>query len=236
MGVKIKNLEENDFKSKMIKLIGQTYLNCGFKLDEPQLFQTIDELCIDLQKYNSTLSFEEIELAFKNGYKKMYGDFFGLSNATYFWWVNAYSFAETRLKVKKTIQMAKENENQPSKKLSQEETNKILKGATIKSFEDFKNGAPIFDAGNVKYNFLDSLGLINFTIEQKNDFMVLAKANLYDFGVNNKKPRETIKSVVEQILPQSIKSEAKRLALAEYYKNLIEMEVEIVDILEENEK
>ena len=229
MGVKIKDLDENNLKSKMIQLIGQTYLNCGFKLDETQLIQTIDEFCDDLKKYHSQLSFEEIELAFKNGYKKIYGDFFGLSNATYFGWVSAYTFAESRLKVKKTILEAKENENKPSKILSKEEIYKIMKVSIVKSFEDFKRGATIFDAGNVKYNYLVDLGLIDFTKERKNDIMKMAEHRLRQEAIEMKQKNETIEKALSKIMPQTIISESKKQALIEYYKELVEMEIEIED-------
>jgi len=231
IGVKISELEANDFKTKMINLIGQTYLNCGFKLDENQVTLTINELCEDLKKYNITLTFEEIQLAFKNGYKKQYGDFFGLSNATYFGWVNAYTCGESRLKVKKTLLSAKENANKQPEIKSPAEINKIMKDSCLKSFEDFKIGVVVLDAGNVKYNYLVKKEVLNISKEKKAEFMILAEKNLKSLAIETKGKTETIEKCFGKIVQTSIVSEAKKLALIDFYKNLASNDFDLNDLI-----
>lgn len=230
--VRINKVPENEFKSEMIKLIGQTHLNCGFKLDENQLLQTIDELCSDLLKYNNTLTFPEIVLAFKNGYKKEYGDFFGLSNATYFGWVNAYTWGEKRLRVKKSIQDAKDNANKEPDKKTPEEIDYIMKDACLRSFDDFRKKVPVVDAGNVKYNYLVRKGLINFTAERKVQIMNYVSERLKTEAVENRQKAESVEKVIGKILPETIVSESRREALIVFYQDLVETETELKDLIE----
>jgi hypothetical protein len=230
IGLKLKELEVNDFKSKMIILIGKTHLSCGFKADENQIQQTIHELCNDLLKYNSTLSFQEIELSFKNGWKKEYGDFFGLNNATYFGWVNAYTFGEKRLKVKKTLLEAKENANKEPAKKTEAEIDEIMKDACLRSFDDFRRKIPVVDAGNVKYNYLVKCGLINFTKERKQEIRNKVESRLKAEAIESRQKAETIEKAIAKILPDSIVAESRREALIVFYQDLVETETELKDL------
>lgn len=228
---KISALDLPFFKQKMIELIGKTHLNCGFKLDENQLDETIDELCDDLKKYNHLLSFKEIELAFKNGYKKKYGDFFGLNNATYFGWVNAYTWSEVRLKCKKTILNAQKNTNHESEKKTKGEIDEILRNACLKSFEDFKAGISIFDFGNVKYNFLVEIGALNFNKERKREIKEKIEAKLRQEAIENKRRDQSIAKILDSILPETIISESKKEALRQFFSDLIEIEEELINLI-----
>lgn len=230
MQPRISTLKFSAFVVKMDELIIKTFAKTNFKI-EPEIHNaTIDELCYDLQKYNGTLTFEEIELAFKNGYKKVYGDFFGLSNATYFGWVNAYTWHFNRLNAKKAIEIA--NKPQPKPEISEEEKQKQVLGGVLRTFEDFKKGANILDPGNCSYNFLDKKGLIKFTKERKNKFIAVAKEKLIQDALT-KKGIKSISKVIQSVTSEKsvIISNAKREALKTYFSDLIEMKQELKDEL-----
>ena len=228
--VKIAVLDRLDLKMELLKLVGQTHLDCGFKVDKETLAQTIDTLVDDLQKYNSSLSFQEIELAFKNGWKKEYGDFFGLNNATYFGWVNAYTFGEKRLRVKKTLLEAKENANKEPAKKTEAEIDEIMLDACLRSFDDFRRKVPVVDAGNVKYNYLVKCGLINFTKERKQEIRNKVESRLKVEAIESRQKAETIEKAIAKILPDSIVAESRREALIVFYQDLVETEAELKDL------
>lgn len=217
----------------MLGLIGKTFLNTGgnFKEKKEDVNATLDELCDDLQKYNGLLSFSEIEIAFKNGWKKEYGEFYGLNNSTYFLWVNAYTLGESRLRVKKMLSNAKENANMNQPIKSPEEVEYILKAAVLKCFDEFRQGGVIFDAGNVKYNYLDKKGLIKFTKERKDAILTTIKERLRLECLNNKSRSETVEKALKKVLNASVLSECKKEALRQYFSELIEMEIELSDLL-----
>lgn len=230
---KIKDIEPDKFIFLIDGLIAKTHLNCGFKHDLEQVNSTIDELCEDLKKYNSAITFEEIQLAFKNGYKKQYGDFFGLNNATYFQWVNAYVWSENRLRIKKLLSDAKEKAKQPEAKIiSEQEANEIMKNACLKSFEYFKLGSVIFDSGNVKYNFLVKMELLNFSKERKNEILARITNKIKSEAVESKNRTESISQVLGKISEESLISESKKECLKVYFKDLLDTGIELSELME----
>ena len=230
-GIKIKDIGDDELCSFVLKLVGQTHLNCGQTLDTFRLQETVDELYKDLKKYYSTLSMEEIKLAFTNGYKKEYGEYYGLNNATYFGWVGAYTNNEKRLKVKKIIAEAKiATKVEPVK--SAEEIAYILKAACIKAFDEYRLGKYVVDAGNVKYNFLVSLGIINFSTERKAEILAATKVRLRHEAIANKERAETVEKALSKILDITIISEARKDALFVFFKELKESELELSDMMD----
>lgn len=244
----------------MIGLIARTYTSTGgsYKKNKDNVAVTVDELSTDLQKYLGTLSFSELELAFKNGWKKQttafsekekeehfqkYGktkdDFFGLNNATYFGWVNAYAHGESRLKAKKAISEAIKKANHVPE-ISQEEKNKIIRHGCIQCFEDFKKTGKILDIGNVNYSYLFRLGLINHSPEVKKKMLTDVTERLKTQEKSKLHEREyigqhsVIKYEIEQIeVGKSTRliTEGKRESLKIYFKNLLEMEINLIDLI-----
>lgn len=222
---KIKDIAIEELIKNMFVLIGKTHLNCGFEVDKNQVGLTIDELCSDLKKYNSTLTFSEIQIAFNNGYKKKYGEFYGLNNATYFGWVNAYTWSESRLKAKKTIENGKKIEEV---KLTEQEKEEIVKNGVLKMFEDFKKGLDIFDSGNVVYDYLDKKGHITFTKERKLEIYKSVEERIKNATLMTKERTQSIEKLLLSALePNKLKSEAKREALKQYFADLVEMNEEL---------
>lgn len=233
--VKIKDYSLSDLINSLIVLIGKTHLSCGIDIRKDGRTEvinaTIEELASDLQKYNSGLTFKEIEIAFKNGYKGTYGDFMGLNNKTYFHWINSYQYGESRCKV---IKMAL-NEKQMNKELSEQEKEQILKNGALKCFENYKKSNQIQDFGNVTYNYLVKSGQINYTKEIKDKIFAKAKQRLiYEKELELTKSIslfeiKEIKDAIRNIdSSQSLLiSEAKKEALKQYFDNLVEMDLKL---------
>ena len=230
-GVLVRTLSDDDLAVKMTTLITNTHFKAGYKFDAIQVGQTLRELCSDIVRYFPSATFEEIELAFKNGYKEEYGEYFGLNNKTYFHWIGAYFHGEKRSRIKKTLLEAKENANKQPEKKTETESDYILKNACLKSFDDFRKGVVIFDAGNVKYNYLVKCGIINFTKERKQEIRTIVESRMRTQAIENRQKSESIEKSIAKILPESIISESRREALVVFYKDLIETETELIDLL-----
>lgn len=231
----IKSFEDRDLTNCLIALITKIHLQSGQLITEEKkqiLDLTVDELSSDFKKYNGNVSFREIEIAFKNGLKGEYGEYFGLNNKTYFQWVNGYTYGEKRLKVKKALSDAKEKANQPIVKKSEQEANEIMKNACLKSFEDFKSGAVIFDSGNVKYNFLVKMELLNFSKERKNEILARITNKIKSEAVENKNRTESISQTLGKILEETIISESKKECLKVYFKDLVDTGMELSELME----
>lgn len=225
-GAQIKDYKHDDLLTAMLGLIGRTHLNCSIPLDPSKVDLTIDELVSDLKKYNGNLTILEIELAFKNGWKKEYGEYYGLGNATYFQWINAFAYGEKRLKIKKMLSDAKTKQPEPEKKTA-EEVEYIMKDACLKAFDDYCKGAVIRDFGNVKYEFLVKHKIINFSKERKDAIYELAKQKAKQTAIDERQKTETIEKALKKLSPDTIISESKRMALLEFFKDLKESEMEL---------
>ena len=105
-----------DIETKLTQLITLTHQACGQLMNSIDVAATLPELCSDLVKYNGILTIEELQIAFKKGYRGEFGEYFGLNNKTYFAWVSAYRYGKDRANAKLAMKKAGENEaKKPSK-------------------------------------------------------------------------------------------------------------------------
>ena len=238
-GVKIKDVSMEALTAFMMSIIGKTFLSLGQKPDKETAQLTIGELCTDLVKYNGTLSCEEITIAFKNGYRGQYGEYFGLNNKTYFQWVNAYTWGESRTRAKKMMSDAQNKLNHKPEP-TEAEKKAIIKQGAINCFEAYRTKGVLFDAGNVTYNFLKAQKLLEYPATVKEEIMAKAKEIMLNqetgkltdptyFGQH-----QSIKAAIEQIrqgVSVPLVSECKRLTVKRYFDNLIEMDEKLEDQL-----
>lgn len=97
---------ENLYLNSLKGLIMKTYADCGQVLNyesyivdgveiKPIKFQ-VKELSDDIDKYFVFLTLDEIYIAFSEGVRGVYGEFYGLNNVTYFKWLKSYKESEQR--------------------------------------------------------------------------------------------------------------------------------------------
>lgn len=97
---------ENLYLHALKSLIMKTYADCGQVISnesyfvdgveiKPIKFQ-VQELSKDIDKNFNKLTVEELYIAFSEGVRGVYGEFYGLNNVTYFKWLKAYKDSETR--------------------------------------------------------------------------------------------------------------------------------------------
>lgn len=232
---KVKEYNLKDITVLISSLIYKTHAECGTMADNNNINITIDSFIKDVRNYNTNISFQEIELSFRNGYKGEYGEWFGLNNKTYFQWINGYTQSVKR---RETIKKRQELLNPPPRVLSDQEKKKIIHEGCLKVFEEFKLKGSVMDMGNVNYNYLDSLGIFQWAKGRKFDFIRQAQDILKG---ENQSAWEACKDIIER---QAIRnamadinnaqstqviSMAKRIGLNEYFKCLVEVGEELKD-------
>jgi hypothetical protein len=229
-GKRLREYHPNDLRKLVAMLIIQTHANCGFKLDEQIMDMTLDEFVRDLQRYAGLMTFDEMGIAFKKGYKHEFGQFTGLNNSTYWKWINAWLVLDVRLNVRKSIEIMKSmGAVQPE--LSETEKTEIIKRGVIENFNVYKRGGLLLDAGNISYNFLKERGLITLTEAKKTEIIQNVKSKLRTEALQNKGSKTMQKAIDENVTTVAINIECKREALKEYFKNLVEMEIDINDLI-----
>jgi len=111
------------------------------------------------------------------------------------------------------------------------------KKQAIKAFKEYKEKGSYFDFGNLIYDYLDQENVLQITNDRKKQFWEQAIINM-KAELKNKKElynRHSIDRQIDELIKGShnakVKSEAKRLALWDYFDGLIEMEMDINDEL-----
>lgn len=237
----IKNVPVKDIKAHLNTLIYKTHLDCNRELDTANVAQTIDDLAKDVKNYAGTLTLAQLDHAFKLGLDNTFGEWYGLSNKTYRQWVRGYLGYSVRIDAnKKQSQFLKHSLHKP-KELTDSEKEKIIIDGVFRAFEDFKKKGDCSDLGNVTYSYLDKKGLISFTKDRKWDFYREAKKKKrrelemkMEISVNRHE-LESVSSILEQLdlnkVNDDVLTEAKQVALCQYFSDLIETGTELKDLL-----
>lgn len=217
---KIKNLSEKELKGQILDLITKTFLDSGQSSADADVYAA--EMAVEIKHYFSSLSFEEIRLAFFKGARNEYGEYFGLNPVTFYKWITSYMQSYSRLTAKKK-QLQFE---QPAiKELTEEEKDKIMSDAYDKALLEFKTTGKYNDIGNSIYRWLDKKKQITFTPKEKRDFVEIAREKLFNSVdlTNAATPLEArefkkLIEIYEQKNSDPVLVEAMKLALIEYFK------------------
>lgn len=195
-------------------------------------------------KYKS-LSINEFKLACLNGSIGEYGDYFGINLKTVSDWLKGYLNDENKRKA-----MAEWNRLlelvviQPKTDAQKDE---IIVNGCIHYFEQYKQAGllkqilvPVNSLCAVFYDNLKSKGLLIITKERKNELYDKALAEYKTDLEAKAKDRESsfkaeqIKPLLDSIVGNNNKTFAnicKRMALMQYFDELIEMDQDLKDIL-----
>lgn len=237
-GAMVCKLQKEEIQNSLLKIIENTYLTIGWTYDGKNGAIQAIKCSEDLKKHFGSLTMEEVSIAFERGVRKEYGEFVGLSAATYYVWLKEYFTSSVRMETKKK-QAQYIMDQTKEKELSQEEKDEILKQGVFDAFQIFKKNGQYDDIGNPVYNYLDRLKRIPFTHDEKQAFMEQAKERIKQDLENRKTASSDIyqrRSLVIQIgmvgtYQDQIISEAKKIALLEYFRDLIVNEFDIKNIL-----
>ncbi|MEF9932002.1 MAG: hypothetical protein RR770_06870 [Bacteroidales bacterium] len=124
-----------ELKKEVVKVL-QT---CGRNMEKPDFEVLIMMLSEDIHKDYWRLDWAEIQIAFHNGVRKRYGDFFGLSVTTFCSWLDSYLLSQDRrdyVKAKTQVvpqshRLAQEN------KYTEAEEREVVKRWANKTYAEF---------------------------------------------------------------------------------------------------
>lgn len=204
--------------------------------------ESVYQLIFDKYK---VLTINEFKLACLNGSLGDYGQYFGLNLKTVSDWLKGYNNDENKKKAmaewNRLIGLVSIQEKTPEQK------DAIIVDGLIHYFNEYKNAGlvqkfvlPVNSLCAVFYDNLKEKGLLIITKERKLEMYDKAlaeykadlEANAKDRTVNFK--TADIKPLLESIAGNNNKSFAnicKRMALLQYFDELIEMDTDIKDIL-----
>jgi hypothetical protein len=217
-------------KIELKAIIKDTFLLAGYSTPD-SIELIVDEM---FNKVNDKYNDDEIRYVFRNGAYKKFGDYTGFSCVLFDSWFETFRKSDIREKLFPKLKLEENNAPTP------EEQYNISKQYVINAFNEYKSKGRYCDNFNLCYNFLDSYGYLNLTYELKMKYMDMALVALKKKADIDKVERRItgikFTELMEKI--QSGKSgsqvaEAKKIAIEEFFKGLVETETEISDILED---
>lgn len=238
---RIADCSDKEIDDALLNAISMAYFQSGQALNAGIVNAEIKELIPDLRIYFSTVCIGEIALFFKQGIDGMHGEYFGLNCKTYRQWLRSGMGSTARLEALKKQRKFLEELNMPPEPTAEEKEALVLKGV-LDSFAEFKKTRFVYDTGNITYNWLDSKKIIPFTTERKKDIIKKAEANIRSEMMGKIQvalssiERNKIKAEMDGLSDKDIriKSEAKRVALNLFFKELVETDTELSDYINEN--
>jgi hypothetical protein len=242
LALQSKKILDYDKKSDALKefsdLISKTYFEAGQKSEADNLKLLCIGLHDEVKKYFPFLRIEELRIAFANGVRKEYGEFFGLNIATFHFWIKSWQFDEKRKSALQSIKQASERVYEPvlDKTQAAYEWKRTIEAQFVKFKE---TGVFICEFPSFQFTEFENRGLIQISNEEKKK--LLAEAKKY---VIEKKKRqrlnpkskieltqlsESIKRIEENQMTsheqQEIKTEARREAIKQFYQSITELKL-----------
>lgn len=212
----------------LVDAIGRATFIGGWKINDNEdqadkdMIATASILLQDLNGKFAGMTDLEVLEAFQKGSKGEYGENFGISPAGCLRWLNAYFADTSRNEAKKWI-AAIENYTPSKEPTQQEKRNKINE-----AYEKYCLEGEYNDYGNPIYSWLDAEGLITYTIDQKNEFVMqaerltLERLNNWKSAKEKRENDRKLSDIIEgtENSKSAIKAFAKRLALCDYFRFL----------------
>ena len=226
----INDLPEGDVFLKVKMLIKMAYFNAGFKINGDTEVEMSDNLILmtrsfilELKSKYNIFSIEELDIIFRRGVLKEFGDYMGLSVVSFMSWVGEY-YQQRQLAIFKNNDNLAKSYKEPE--ISDQEKEEIMIKGVHRAFAEYKEKGQYHDFGNAIYNYLDKKGLIKFTPADKQSFMASARMNLQldtnekiENGCRNVFERNELFKFIKQLeqndtsIHKRIISEAKQVAL-----------------------
>lgn len=227
---KIKDLANEELNKGIINLVNTIYATAGQRASDDDIKALCILLKTELKTYFLNATINEVEIACSKGIRKEYGEYFGISIVSINNWINKYLNSEERINSIKKYQNLI-NMNNKQNELSDNEKESIM----LNSIERLKTYAKSpefnienFDFGNAAYDYLTQKGILNYSTEEKNEFMDIAKEHLKKDAISQKVKFEIspsgfnkIINMIEQQKSKPVVILAKKYALKKYFDSLI---------------
>lgn len=204
--------------SDLVVIIGGIYAQAGQSIDGREIASMAGVLFRDLQARYSMLTLHEVGLAFDNGLRGDYGQFYGLNVITFNNWLKAYRQSDDRFKAIKNMENIKNALPPPGAEYGEQRMRKMC----LRYFDSYKQSGDPGIACVTVYQHLQKTQVINQTKEYK-----IAAVN---------KVRTTMKSpnnlaLPKEVLENRIRFEAMKNCLKAFFQELIDMNIELKDVM-----
>jgi hypothetical protein len=238
----VKQLPKKTLFDCVIAAVAKSYADLNFKeISDTDKFYLVNELVDNILKNFPAIRLEEISIAFANGIRGQYGEYMGLSVITFEKFISGYMLSRERAELVKSL---------PQPELSKEPDNltkfELAKNNTIKAFQLKSDNKDYTLYALPVYDFLDKLKLIDFSTEEKLEFVNEARIAL-QIELNSEKEQEKdqfkrkdLNKTIEQIVTGQSQDlvivKAKKLALNVFFESIILDNSDLIEMIEDRKK
>lgn len=236
-------LTKKDIKLRLDEIITKAYEHAGQQSkNSPENNQThnkfVESFSDELLAWFGILTMDEVEIAFYNGLRGEYGEYFGINNVTAHMFCSKYRDGAKR-KDAKEKQRLHEEKMKKQDEISEEKKNKIFYVGALRKFTEYRKNGTVYDAGGATYDYLTRLGILNYNEEARQIFKDRAKHKLREQATNRGKDRtmslfqiqDFIKSITDENF--TVICEAKSMILCDFFKALVDLDMHLYQKLEE---
>lgn len=188
----------------------------------------------DIGYYYKTLKIGELKLAFRNGSRGEYGEFYGINVVTLNKWVKAFKNESTVVEARRKAAEGDSAVKTPSKAVI-DEAHYLWKETVREHFARFKEtGVLLVPFPSHVFQYLSDKGFINLSKEQESEYRgkavqsVLKNKRVKLLNPRSMAERMELKKSGERISAgelsnedkAELKAEARKLALVDYFKTI----------------
>lgn len=190
-----------------------------------------NELVGEVKNFCKAFTLTEIVLACQNGAKEAYGQNFGINVATVMRWMMGLLNDMKRQSAKKLIA----DYSKPKEEKPKELTDAERKSLALEAFEKFKKTGNYTDWGNVIFNYLERIEVLNFSNERKAEIKEIVKQKEIErlsAPLSLEEKRKFDREILDILNGvEDLKSKCRKEALNIYFSELVELEMELSDLI-----
>lgn len=176
---KIKDFKDkNEVSAQIDSIVNFTFAYKGHSPNSEREYEFITNALkedVFLNFHNYTI--EDIKLAFKLGVKGELGEYYGLNPKTFYDWLKSYKLKYITPVTNNVIALIPKKEVPPPPKKEVDANNKIIISNLLQQYITTKEYT-FNDFGNVMYEFLFRLGIINLSKEEKSEIINQSRVQL----------------------------------------------------------
>jgi hypothetical protein len=227
-GLKIRQQDERTLKSSIAVIVQKLFAIAGQSPEKKDVELICKEICADLQKRYKGMTLSEVDYALNAGVRGEYGEYYGINVVTINKWLRAYYNSDERKEAMRSELFPELT--LPQHVMTEEERRKVKVEMAVNAWKKAKNGEYVTDYGNVVYDFLAyDRSMVQFSVEEKNGFMIVAKQELENEAKDNAKTYIPVSYLISRITEKGIVSRAKRIALNVFFARMIDKNTDLID-------
>ena len=239
---KVSELSKPDMVKRLIDIISISFYEAGQTIKGPnEAAQAAELKTLAFSVYNDIksnfkyLRADEVALAFRNGVRKDYGEYFGLNTATFYGWLKAYSASERR---KDALQRQKSESEYVKPIMTKDEAEYAWKQSIEARFKAFKEtGVLNIEFPGFVFDYFEETGRVTLTKSEKEEIFkearqrVCEEAKLRRINPRSKNELSNLTALIKRFEEdcetkddiKRVKVEAKRLAVKRYFESIDEL-------------